>query len=73
MTVKELIQQSGFKQNYIADCMGISETSLCHKMKGRRAFSETEIERLATTLEMPLRIVRRAAEWAREQYLATRG
>ena len=73
MTVKELIQQCGYKQNYVADCIGISETSLCHKMKGRRRFSDAEIERLAATLEMPLRIVRRAAEWTREQYLATRG
>ena len=60
MTIKQLIKESGLKQNYIAEYLGISEQSMCHKLKGRRRFTEQELEGLAAILEMSLRMIKRA-------------
>lgn len=67
MTIKQLIQQSGLKQNYIAEYLGISEQSLCHKLKGRRGFTEVELDGLSEILEVSPRIVRRADHFTRQQ------
>lgn len=65
MSIKQLIKESGLRQNYIAECLGISEQTLCNKVNGRRGFTEQELEGLAKTLEMPLRMVERAASLVR--------
>ena len=65
LTIETLINESGFRRNYIAELLGISEQALCHKVKGRRRFTELELRQLSIVLEVHLRIVRRAAEAVR--------
>lgn len=67
MTIKQLIKESGLKQNYIAEYVDISEQSLCHKLKGRRRFTEEELERLSEILEVSPRIIRRANRLTKKQ------
>ena len=67
MAIKQLIKESGLKQNYIAEYLGISEQSLCHKLKGRRGFLKEELDRLSEILEVSPRIVRRADRLMRLQ------
>ena len=67
MTIKQLIKESGMKQNYVAEYLGISEQSMCHKLKGRRGFTEEELDRLSEILEVSPRIIRRGNLLTRKQ------
>ena len=58
-SLEALIDASGFRKNYIAESLGISEQSFCNKLKNRRRFKDTEIEKLSRTLMIPERIIRR--------------
>ena len=55
-----LINESGLRKNYIAECLGISEQSFCNKLKNRRRFRDTEIVKLSQTLMIPERMIRRS-------------
>ena len=59
-SLEALIDASGLRRNYIAESLGISEQSFCNKLKNRRRFRDTEIEKLSQTLMIPERIIRRA-------------
>ena len=59
-SLEALINASGLRRNYIAECLGISEQSFCNKLKNRRRFRDTEITKLSQTLMIPERIIRRA-------------
>ena len=61
LTIETLINESGFRRNYISELLGVSEQALSYKVKGRRRFTELELRQLAMVLEVHLRIVRRAA------------
>ncbi|MYE89875.1 hypothetical protein F4X33_12855 [Candidatus Poribacteria bacterium] len=58
-SLETLINESGLRKNYIAECLGISEQSFCNKLKKRRRFRDAEITKLSRTLEVPERIIRR--------------
>ena len=58
-SLEMLINASGLRKNYIADCLGISEQSFCNKLKNRRRFRDVEITKLSQTLMVPERIIRR--------------
>ena len=62
MDIEALIDESGFKQNYIAGLMGVSESALSHKINGRRRFTTHEIRQIATILDVPFRMVLRAVK-----------
>lgn len=66
-SLEVLINESGFRKNYIAECMGISEQAFCNKLKGRRRFKEEELDRLSEVLEVSPRIVRQADRLTRKQ------
>ena len=58
-SLETLINASGLRKNYIAECLGISEQSFCNKLKNRRRFRDGEITKLSQTLMVPERIIRR--------------
>lgn len=66
-SLEALINASGFRNNYIAECMGISEQAFCNKLKGRRRFKEEELNRLSEILEVSPRIVRQAGRFTRKK------
>lgn len=59
-SLETLINESGLRKNYIAECLGISEQSFCNKLKNRRRFRDTEIAKLSQTLMIPERMIRRS-------------
>ena len=58
-SLETLIEASGLRKNYIAECLGISEQSFCNKLKNRRRFRDSEIAKLSRTLMVPERMIRR--------------
>lgn len=50
--IKEKILESGLKQDFIANCLGIKSTSLTNKLKGRADFKLREIRLLKKILNI---------------------
>ena len=59
-SLNQLIADRGFRKNAIAEDLGIVPSALSHKLKGRRRFTPEELAQLAETLDVNLRVVRRA-------------
>ena len=60
LTLENLVNESGFRRDYLAEAIGMSKQMFGNKLKGRREFRDIEVERLAEVLEVHPRIVRRA-------------
>lgn len=50
--LRDVIEKSGLKYCYIADCMGISRFTLQNKLDGRTEFVASEIAKLSRLLHL---------------------
>ena len=60
ISLSGLIAERGLRKDMIARDLGISPSALSHKLKGRRRFTENELDLLSVILGVHERIVRRA-------------
>lgn len=51
-TLRVVIKESGLKNKWLADKLGVTEQTFCNKMGGRSQFKADEIRLLATLLRL---------------------
>lgn len=50
--LKQKIQEAGLKQNWLAEKLSISESSLSAKINGRRYFNQVEMNKIRDLLKL---------------------
>jgi len=55
--LKELIKSKGFKQNFIAVKIGVSEVTLSNWVKGKTVPDEKHMKKLSQLLDTPIEIL----------------
>jgi plasmid maintenance system antidote protein VapI len=60
MTLKQLIRQRGFRHDWIAEQIGVTQPCLSHAIAGRRALPPETIKPLARLLRVPPAEIERA-------------
>lgn len=56
--LKDAISNTGLKQRFIADKIGVSETMFSHQIAGRRRMNNEQIKTLAKLLKIRIKDVR---------------
>lgn len=53
--LKEIVKAKGFKQNYLAQRIGVSTVTFSNWVKGKSSPSKKHLEKLSAVLEVPVK------------------